>query len=253
MDELLYTLIARGSNVIMEAGVENAGGYENLARRIPAQLCHMAPGTRKTYTQDNKCFHCVVNSADLASQRMGDTSVITIIVLAPNTFKAERAFMFLTDVSQMFKNFEPPTSVQTLMPDYNGFAFQVSERMHFYSTDTNIERLREAQRHVDETKRVMMENIDLSINRGEKIESLAGKIDDMNANSHSFRVQAKRTKRKMCIENCRVCYLVCAIFLVVFLIAAGVGAYFVLKWAPWKRRHDDDSSSYSDSDMGFLW
>ena len=256
MDGLQYTLIARGTFVLLESGVENAGGFDSVARRLPAQLSLMEPGTKKTFSHEGKCFHCLVSSPDMASQRTGDDSVIVIIVLATGFFSATRSFMFLTDVCQKFKDYDPPTSAETFRPDYSGFDFQVRERMHFYSTDRSIEKVRDAQRQVDETKKIMMDNIDLSINRGEKIEILAGKLDDMNASSQSFLVQAKKTKRAFCCQNARRCCFIFSVFAVLALILLGVGIYFLIKWAPWKHHHhddDDDSDSFGSSYSGFVW
>ena len=253
MNGLLYTLVARGSFVLLESGIENAKGFDSLARRLPAQLSLMEPGSKKTFSHEGHFFYCLVSSPDLRSQRAGDDSLIVVVTLATESFSAERAYMFLTDVTQKFKDFDPPTSIETMRPDYSSFDFQVRERMRFYTTDKSIEKVRFAQRQVDETKKVMMENIDLSINRGEKIEVLAGKIEDMNSSSQSFLVQAKKTKRTFCCQNARRCCLIFSIVAVLALILFGVGIYFLFKWAPWDRHHDEDSDSSDSVYLDFAW
>jgi len=127
--------------------------------------------------------------------------------------------------------------------DYDGFATVVNERMHYYSTNTNIEKIKAAQDQVEETKRVMMDNLDLAINRGEKLENIVAKTDNFRDDAFAYRRQATSVKRQMCFRNNRTCCAILIMICVVLLAGLGVGIYFFFKYAPWNHNKHHSSSS----------
>ena len=242
-------MISKGTDVLLEVGIENAMGFDMVARRLPSQLCHMALGTKKTYTHEGKCFHCMVVAPDNASLRVGNDTPVAIVVLAAPDFSAAREFGFIADITRRFQEYEAPTAATTLRPDYSGFAFVVRERAHFYSTNTSIERVRAIRDEVDETRRLMLDNIDQAVARGERLEDIESKSERLKSDSYSFHRQSVHTKRSFCARNCRLCGLKCAIITVFIVIVLAVAVFLFIKFFPWHRPHYHSGSDpfYSSS------
>ena len=241
-------MIAKGTDVLLEVGIENAVGFDTVARRLPSQLCHMALGTKKTYTHEGRCFHCMVVTPDNASLRAGNDTPVVIVVLAAADFSAARAFGLIADITRRFQEYDAPTAATTLRPDYSGFAFVVRERAHFYSTNTSIERVRAIRDEVDETRRLMLDNIDQAVARGERLEDIETKSERLKSDSYSFHRQAVHTKRSFCVRNCRLCGLKCAIITVFIVIILAVAVFLFIKFFPWHRPHyRSGSDPYSSS------
>ena len=241
-DGIEYVMIARGTEVLLEVGIENAVGFDVVARRLPSQLCHMALGTKKTYTHEGKCFHCMVVTPDNASLRVGNDTPVEIVVLAAPDFSAARVFGFIADVTRRFQEYDAPTAATTLRPDYSGFAFVVRERAHFYSTIKSIERVRAIRAEVDETRRLMLDNIDQAVSRGERLEDIESKSERLKSDSYSFHRPSVHTKRSFCARNCRLCGLKCAIITVFIVIVLAVAVFLFIKFFPWPRPHHHSGS-----------
>lgn len=75
------------------------------------------------------------------------------------------------------------------------------------------------QNEINDTRDNVQNNISLIIDRGEKLDTLVDKSDNLNINSKIFNKQAKRLKRKMLIKNLKMtALLLFIIFLIIMII-----------------------------------
>jgi vesicle-associated membrane protein 4 len=82
------------------------------------------------------------------------------------------------------------------------------------------------QAEVDATVRVMRENIDKVSQRGERLDSLQDKTDDLAVSSQGFRRGANRVRKRMCWEviKSRMWLIVAVVILLVVIIVLPVVA-----------------------------
>jgi vesicle-associated membrane protein 4 len=76
------------------------------------------------------------------------------------------------------------------------------------------------QAQFDDTVRIMRENIKKVSERGENLDSLQGKTDDLAGNSDSFCRDANKVNKRMCSKHIksRMYLISCVIFLLVVLL-----------------------------------
>ncbi|XP_023640496.1 vesicle-associated membrane protein 722 isoform X2 [Capsella rubella] len=71
---------------------------------------------------------------------------------------------------------------------------------------------------VSEVKGVMMENIEKVLDRGEKIELLVDKTENLRSQAQDFRTQGTQMRRKMWFQNMKIKLIVLAIIIALILI-----------------------------------
>ncbi|KAJ8561210.1 hypothetical protein K7X08_027400 [Anisodus acutangulus] len=81
-----------------------------------------------------------------------------------------------------------------------------------------ISKLSKVKAQVSEVKGVMMENIEKVLDRGEKIELLVDKTENLRSQAQDFRQQGTKIRRKMWYENMKIKLIVFAIIVVLLLI-----------------------------------
>lgn len=80
------------------------------------------------------------------------------------------------------------------------------------------------QAQVDNTVHIMRENIKHVLERGENLDSLQGKTDDLAIHSDGFRRDANKVNKRMCFKliRSRIYLISCIIFLLVVLLTIPV-------------------------------
>ncbi|KAL0974381.1 hypothetical protein UPYG_G00219690 [Umbra pygmaea] len=78
--------------------------------------------------------------------------------------------------------------------------------------------LTETQMQVDDLKGIMVRNIDLVAQRGEKLELLIDKTENLVDSSVSFKTTSRNLARAMCMKNLKLTIIVIVVSLVVLYI-----------------------------------
>ncbi|CAI4228353.1 unnamed protein product [Auanema sp. JU1783] len=64
-------------------------------------------------------------------------------------------------------------------------------------------RVDELRQQVDSVKTIMADNVNAIIQRGERLDNIERRTDELQANSESFKMTAHRVQRKMCFRNAK--------------------------------------------------
>jgi hypothetical protein len=83
--------------------------------------------------------------------------------------------------------------------------------------DNNNDKIKLISKDLEDTKTIMYNNIDLVLNRGEKLEDLNIKAQDLNSHAQTFKTRARQLKKNMCWQNTK---LYCIIFVIILCILA---------------------------------
>ncbi|CAK9142192.1 unnamed protein product [Ilex paraguariensis] len=99
------------------------------------------------------------------------------------------------------------------------FGSKLKEHMQ-YCVDhpEEISKLAKVKAQVSEVKGVMMENIEKVLDRGEKIELLVDKTENLRSQAQDFRQNGTQMRRKMWLQNMKVKLIVLGILLLLILI-----------------------------------
>lgn len=99
------------------------------------------------------------------------------------------------------------------------FGSKLKEHMKYcVEHPEEINKLAKVKAQVSEVKGVMMENIEKVLDRGEKIELLVDKTENLRSQAQDFRQQGTKMRRKMWYQNMKIKLIVLAIVLALILI-----------------------------------
>ncbi|KAK7899496.1 hypothetical protein WMY93_020349 [Mugilogobius chulae] len=97
--------------------------------------------------------------------------------------------------------------------------------MKHHSDPRGTDRLSETQMQVDDLKGIMVRNIDLVAQRGEKIELLIDKTENLVDSSVTFKTTSRNLARAMCMKNLKLFVLILFVCLVILyaIVSASCG------------------------------
>ncbi|KAJ9684966.1 hypothetical protein PVL29_017120 [Vitis rotundifolia] len=81
-----------------------------------------------------------------------------------------------------------------------------------------ISKLSKLKAQITEVKGIMMDNIEKVLDRGERIELLVDKTENLQFQADSFQRQGRQLRRKMWLQNLRLKLMVGGIVLVLIII-----------------------------------
>ena len=84
------------------------------------------------------------------------------------------------------------------------FSPVISQLMHTYNTNPPSDELTNAQNQLAQVKDIMVQNVEQILSRGERIELLVDKTDNMASQATAFRRGARTVRRQMWWKNTRI-------------------------------------------------
>nr|AAI36089.1 vesicle-associated membrane protein 8 [Xenopus tropicalis] len=88
------------------------------------------------------------------------------------------------------------------------------------------ERVRDLQSQVDDVKGIMSQNVERILARGENLDHLRNKTEDLEASSEHFKTTSQKVARKYWWKNAKMIAIICVvvgiIVLLIILLATGV-------------------------------
>lgn len=205
---ILYALVARGTLVLAEfsAAASNAG---TIARRI---LERVSTGgeTRASYSQDRHIFH--IMKAD----------GLTFLCMANETMGRRIPFAFLEDIYNRFmKAYGRVASTALAYAMNDEFSRDLNQQMEYYSNNPNADTINRVKGEIAEVHKVMVENIDKVLERGDRIELLVDKTATIQDNTFRFKKQSRRLRQALWIKNAKLlASLTCLIIVLVYILVA---------------------------------
>ncbi|GAA6095096.1 vesicle-associated membrane protein 7 [Tachysurus ichikawai] len=96
-------------------------------------------------------------------------------------------------------------------------SIMISSQKHL-SDPRSSDRLTETQMQVDDLRGIMVRNIDLVAQRGEKLELLIDKTENLVDSSVTFKTTSRNLARAMCMKNLKMTIIIVIVSLVVLYI-----------------------------------
>lgn len=139
------------------------------------------PGQRQTVKQDD--YYCHVHVRD---------SGIAGIVVSDKEYPVTAAFSVVGKVLDDYLQANGD-GWRTLLADNTSANPQLEQALVTYQEPASADKLLKIQRDLDETKIILHQTIDTVLKRGEKLDSLVDKSQDLSMASQMFYKQARKT------------------------------------------------------------
>lgn len=206
---LLYSVIARGTTVLAKHAT-CTGNFAEITEQILAKI---PPDDDKlTYSQGPYLFHYICENR------------IIYMCITDDDFQRSRAFLYLNEIKRRFHAAYGQGAQTALAYAMNSeFSRVLSNEMKHYSESKDIDTLSKVHGELDELKDIMVKNIDNVAARGERLELLINKTENLTASSVTFRKTSRNLARSLFWKNIKL-YVIVAIILIVVI-------YFVVSMA----------------------
>jgi vesicle-associated membrane protein 7 len=180
---ILYALVSRKKSVLAEF-TSSSGNFPTVTRVLLSKIPDN--DSKMSYEYDKYRFHYIVDSG------------ITFLCMSDEGTKNRTAFSFLEEIKKVFR--ERYSSVEQ-----NALAFSLNElfsptlhqRIDFYNTNPSADNISRVQLQIDTVKDVMIENIDRVLERGERIELLVDKTENLHQQAFKFEKSSRNLKNTM--------------------------------------------------------
>lgn len=203
---LIYSFVARGTVVLADFS-NFTGNFSTIAAQC---LQKLPPNNNKfTYTCDQHTFNYLVEDG------------FTYMVVADETIGRQTPFAFLERVKEDFKRRFGGGKADTAVAHSLDREFGPKLKDHMqYCIDhpDEMNKIAKVKAQVSEVKGIMMENIEKVLDRGEKIELLVDKTENLRFQADNFQKQGKQLRRKMWLQNMKVKLVVLGIVIILILI-----------------------------------
>ena len=208
---ILYSLVARGKTVLSEFTF-TSGNFPTITRLLLAKIDCSRDG-KLSYVYDQYVFHHVC-----------DDGLLYLCMCDEDPARKRRIpFAFLDDIKRRFLDAysdERHTAIAFAMN--HEFSRVLRRQMDVFNGPMATEsQFSDVRGKLDDVKDVMVKNIEMVLERGEKLELLVDKTDRLNATACTFERSSRRLKEAMFWKKVKL-YLV-GLSLAGFVV-------FVLTW-----------------------
>jgi len=214
---LIYSLVSRDVTVVLaEYTVEGTTGNFSTIARVLLKRIQPNIDEKRSFEHESYAFH------------YEQYDNLIYLVMADKQTPPRAAFKFLSDIRQRFISQYGHRAHTATAFQYNAdFSHILSSVMQHYnaSSDDKFTAIRSS---LSDVKEQMVENIDKVIMRGERIELLVDKSDELEEKAIHFKRQSRGLRRSQCWKNAKWSMLaaVIIIMLVLFIVMAYCGASF---------------------------
>ncbi|KAJ0789291.1 putative Longin domain, v-SNARE, coiled-coil domain-containing protein [Helianthus annuus] len=221
---LIYSFVAKGTVVLAEHAA-----YSGNISTIAVQCLQKLPtnSSKYTYSCDGYTFNFLL---DLG---------FVFLVVADESMGRSVPFVFLERLKDEFKqayggsigsdNDNPlaEDSDDDLFEDRFSIAYnldrefgpKIKEQMDYcLNHPDEMSKLSKVKAQITEVKGIMMDNIEKVLDRGEKIELLVDKTENLQFQADSFHIQGRQLRRKMWLQNVQMKLMIGASILTTIII-----------------------------------
>lgn len=204
----LFSAVARGNSVLAKHAC-CVGNFTEILEQILPKIPVNEDDNKYTYAYEKYFFHVLV------------TGKVTYLCIADMDADRVAVFSFLTDVQQRFESTYGKRALTALPYAMNSdFSFVLANQMkaYFNAQAPKSDRLKEMQNEVEGIKSIMVRNIDGLISRGERLEVLVDRSENLESASVSFRESGRKVSTLMYWRNMRMTVIIVASLLLLLFI-----------------------------------
>lgn len=208
---IYYSLIARGPIILVDF-TEHHGNFEQITTKI-LQSIDTSQDSKCSYSSEKYVFHTMIKQG------------IVFLCMADESMGKSIPYGYLTEIKDRFmggtlRERAYHCNAYELKHDFGPVLMNQMKRYNRgdgeFGNNTKVKHL---QKDVDGLTSIMTENIGKIIERGERLDILVDKTEDLSRSSESFARSAKKVKNKMWWQNKKMCLILsCVLFIILAII-----------------------------------
>lgn len=201
---ILYSVISRGTTVLAKYA-DCVGNFAEVTEQIISKVA--MENHKLTYTHGDYLIHYNCENK------------IIYMCITDNQFERGRAFLFLADIKQRFiqtYGLQVATAIAYAMN--SEFSKVLAQQMAFFSQSREVDKISKVHGQIGELKDIMIKNIDNLRDRGEKLELLVNKTENLSNNSVAFRKASRNLARQMFWKKVRVYVAVTVLIILIIYV-----------------------------------
>ena len=206
-EKIIYSVVARGSDILSEVFDGNKPATGNYAT-VAAQLLKRFPtvDAKNTYNcNDDLNFHLLSSGG------------LFFLCLADKSVKLRIAYSFLGETESAFLDAYGDNWKTANAYSLTTFNKRMKACMKKWN-DPNVDKISRIQSQVEDVKGVMQNNISKVLERGEKLEVLVDRTQNLAQSAQQFHKRAKKVKCAMRWQNIKLYLIFGMIALIIGLI-----------------------------------
>jgi vesicle-associated membrane protein 7 len=204
MAQIIYSIIVRDPDTVITEFSKAQGNFPQITRNIISKI----PRNGKfSYSYNDSFTYHYTSEANFL-----------FMCLTESAFAKRVAFLFLDDLkSRFYEKYSKVANTIIAFGVHSEFVEVMKNRMHFYNTDKNVDKITALKASVDQAKNIMVENIEKVLARGEKVEMLVKKTELMSEQAITMKKRAVIVKRRMWMQNLRM-YIICGVLVLLLIL-----------------------------------
>ena len=227
---LTYGAIARGAVIVCDYGtaaLSVSQVAQKILQKIPDEPTMGQAVWRKSYRFNGNVYHYETDQTD-------SDAVLTVMVVTPESSQehtssalSRTAFRCLAELKNQFlgdpavEQKWPTASANSLTPL---FARAIADALHQHSKSLSLpsgaggDSLATARAKIDDVKEIMISNLDKTIQRGDKLDSLLERTDILADSATEFHQRSRSLQRNIWWQNWKLCLIGWSILVVLILV-----------------------------------
>jgi len=212
MMQILYCVISRG-NTVLTKYASCVGNFSEISDLVISKI-PFGDG-KMTYKHGSYLYHYI--------QEEG----LVYLCITEEGFGQKDAFHFLDRTQNRFKKrFALRAQTASAYSLNTEFSLVIREEMDRFNKNSNDnEKITMIQDEVNQVKDIMVRNIDDLVERGEKLDLLVDKTDNLSATAVTFKTTARTVHHKMWWKNIRwtIIVSIAVLIFVYFIVSMSCG------------------------------
>ncbi|XP_057475884.1 vesicle-associated membrane protein 727-like [Actinidia eriantha] len=223
---LIYSFVAKGTVVLAEH-TPYSGNFSTIAVQCLQKL--PSNSSKYTYSCDGHTFNFLIDNGFVflvvADESLGRSVPFVFLERVKDDFKRRYSASIRTDDLHSLADEEDEDA--GLFEDRFSIAYnldrefgpRIKEHMQYcLNHPDEISKLSKLKAQITEVKGIMMDNIEKVLDRGEKIELLVDKTENLQFQADSFQRQGRQLRRKMWLQSLQMKIMVGGAILALIII-----------------------------------
>ncbi|KAK2118025.1 Vesicle-associated membrane protein [Saguinus oedipus] len=190
---ILFAVVARGPTILAKhawCGGNFLEVTEQILAKIPSE------NNKLTYSHGNYLLRYICQDR------------IVYLCITDDDFEHSRDFNFLNEIKKRFQT-AYGSRAQTALPyAKESISSVLAAQLKHHSENKGLDKVTETQAQVDELKGIMVRNVDLVAQRGERLELLIDKTENLMDSSVTFKTASRNLARAMCMKNLKLTIII---------------------------------------------
>jgi len=208
---ILYCVVSRKTTVLAKYA-SCVGNFSEISDLVLAKI--PAEDGKMTYSHGDYLYHYI------------NRNNIIALAITDDDFERSQAFQFLESVQEKFGR-QFGERAQTAIPYAMNteFSLVICSEMKRYNTPEHPDRISSLREEVDQVKDIMVTNIENIVERGEKLDLLVDKTENLSSNAVRFKTTSRNLARAMWWKNIKMTLgvAVAVIVVIYFIVSMSCG------------------------------